>query len=415
MVEGLQLLVYDRERTGLIADVSDMAQQPRQEVTEGPYQFTFTIESEDRGAPDLAILSQYFDDWPMAYLEARFEDVVCWGGHISEMTLDTPWYSKTISTRNLANSIKSEYTDEYSGETRYTSWRTDYESVNLYGRMERIIKFGGKPSAMLEDDGSIKLTDDGDRYTEVHAAEDYELARAAYPSLDDMSFSTTKGDDLASLTVRADGRTVFADTTLVSNGWITDPATGVELRPIPAYPYAEDFEVGSETTVGAEILRLIRLSESKAGWLYPVYIDDNDTMTSAGVEQPMGLWTRVLELARLRNQAGEFYTISVSPDGGVEYRRMDMGPDYLFLEDKGLVRLDGTAPTWTARPGIVQVDGRTISLPRTFMPRQDMVYMERATMAEGYDYAALSMRDVSAADLRRDVEANIRQMDRNKR
>jgi hypothetical protein len=280
----------------------------------------------------------------------------------------------------------------------------------MFGLSEKTIDYDGKASAQLNDDGSIKLRDPADpssRYTEVHAAVDAELARMAWPQMADLSFADSATE---SISFELDGMTTLADGTMVADASVAGKKVG-ELRPA-GYEYDEEFVVGSETTVGDEIRRLLAVSNHH-GWLHAVKVDDNDTLTSAGVQSSMGLWTRILQLARLRNQAGELYRLAVDETGGVVYELMEMEPDYLYFPQRGIVRMDGELPTWTARPGIAQLTSG-LPTPGTHMPRPDFVYMERVTMAEGYDYAVLSLRNETPEDMRRDLAANITRLEKHK-
>lgn len=416
MVDGLTLRVFSHDRTELLADLSGMAQGYRQEVTEGPYRASFDIAAGEQGA-DAAQFADWQNLFLGCYLEARHNGLVCWGGYVREIRHTTKEYASVLSIRDLANQIKALYTDEYSDQDRYTDWMTDYRSVARFGRMEGVLQYEGKVTAQLADDGSIKLLDESDpssRYTEVHGALDEELARMAWPQLSDLSFSTklTASDAADSLEIEADGMTVLADSKLVSDGLIASLGEGA-LRDA-GYAYPDGFIVGSETTVGEEIQRLVDVS-AFSGWLHAVKIEANDTVTSAGVDRPMGLWTRILQLAKLRNQAGDLYRLSVDATGGVVYERMTMDQDYLWLPGNGIVRMDGERPTWTARPGIVQLAGGGLSVPGTHMPSADLVYMERVTMAEGYDYAALSLRNETPEDTRRDYAANLRRLEKQRK
>jgi hypothetical protein len=409
MIDGLSLLVYSNDRADLVADFSTLAQGWRQEKTEGPYRASFELTAGKDGAD-----GTLFEGWQKSllgcYVEARFGGMPCWGGYIRETRHQGKKASSVLSIRDLANNVRAKYRDEYSGKDRYTEWATDWASVEMFGLSEKTIDYDGKASAQLNDDGSIKLRDPADpssRYTEVHAAVDAELARMAWPQMADLSFDDSATE---SISFELDGMTTLADGTMVADASVAGKKVG-ELRPA-GYEYDEGFVVGSETTVGDEIRRLLAVSNHH-GWLHAVKVDDNDTLTSAGVQSSMGLWTRILQLARLRNQAGELYRLAVDETGGVVYELMEMEPDYLYFPQRGIVRMDGELPTWTARPGIAQLTSG-LPTPGTHMPRPDFVYMERVTMAEGYDYAVLSLRNETPEDMRRDLAANITRLEKHR-
>jgi hypothetical protein len=412
LTEGLTVVVTSRDGSEFIADLTDMAQDVSQEWTEGPSTASFEVVAGEQGASE-----DLFDTWwngaLMARVEIGFEGRVCWSGYISRMERVAEGMSATISIRDMANAVKAKYKDEWNGKTRYTAWVTNADAQERFGHFERVIEFNGKAKAMLNEDGSIKLRDPEDpssRYTEVHKAVDAELKYAAGPTLEGVEFDTF---DAPSIRFTAVGEATIANTVQVSDGWIADNGDGMTLRSRgEAYP--DGFAVGSQTTVGDEILRIVQVCQHN-GWLYPLEIEDNDTMTTAGVETPMGAWDRILELAALQNQAGEFYRLAIEPDGGVIYRRMGYEPDYLYLKGAGFAKTDLSLPTWHARPGIVNFGNEHISLPGTHMPLPNLVYMERVTMREGYDMAAVTMRNRTPGDTRRAYETNLQRLKRAKK
>lgn len=405
------MVVTSRDGSEFIADLTDMAQDVSQEWTEGPSTASWEVVAGELGASE-----DLFDTWwngaLMARVEIGFEGRPCWAGYISRMERVAESMSAIISTQGMANAIKAKYKDEWNGKTRYTAWVTDAHARERFGHFERVIEFNGKAKAMLNEDGSIKLTDDNPpkRYTEVHKAVDAELEYAAGPTLEGVEFDTF---DRPSIKFTATGEAAIANNIQVSDGWLAENGDGTTLRARGTL-YEDGFGVGSVTTVGDEILRILQVCEHN-GWLYPLEIEDNDTMTTAGVETPMGAWDRILELAALRNQADESYRLEVQPDGGVIYRRMSYEPDYLYLKGAGFLTPDGSVPTWHARPGIVNFGNEHISLPGTHMPQPNLVYMERVTMREGYDMAAVTMRNRTPGDFRRAYETNLQRLKRAKR
>jgi hypothetical protein len=174
---------------------------------------------------------------------------------------------------------------------------------------------------------------------------------------------------------------------------------------------------GDETTVGDEIRRIVAAVNYNGGWLYALDIADNDTVTAAGVSGNVGAFDRLIELAKLRNSDDEFYRLRITDDGGVVYEKLDTDPLYLrFPAPRGIEFLDGTTPTWTARPGIIKyVDTAAgASLPDTWLPDRRLSFIERVAMREGDKVATFGPRDVTAEDIERAIEANMRWLESRK-
>ena len=108
------------------------------EHMEGPYTASFVIES-GQGEVDDKGLWLWFDTRLMTEFACQYEGTEQWRGVIWEMQLEIDGELHIKSMDNMYNAVKVKYTNT-SGNPIHTGWFTNDESIEQYGRKERIIQ-----------------------------------------------------------------------------------------------------------------------------------------------------------------------------------------------------------------------------------------------------------------------------------
>jgi len=286
---------------------------------------------------------------------------------------------------SFANADASKYTvdpnDDY--------FVTDSQSIALYGRQEVSLSSSGSDGEALE------------------------YALASITRLPDMNYYeiSPRGEQDAQLRVSAVGNMVVANKILL---------LGDRLRYHPDYTEynwgdpPSDPALTFDWSVSDEIRRIVEVVNETGGWLYVIKIDENDTQTRVGTSSAQGAFDRLRELSQLRDTEGNWFVLSVTPDGGVTYEKMVMRPDYLLTTyEQGITRPDGTTPTWDARPGLIEMIGGALGppSPSSWLDMAGYIPIERTSMRDGDEFAAFHRREISVTDEFATVQANIRWID----
>jgi len=367
------------------------------EHIEGPYIATFAFETGVGGVDDGG-LEHWFDTRLMTQFATKYDGREVWRGFVWEMTLEMGGEVRVKSMADMANAVKTLYTNT-DGDPVHTGWKTHEQSRTNYGTKERIVR------------ASSESLEEAEERAEV------ELQYSASPYASAITYQETKRHRLL---VKVAGRMVVANNVQI----MTDTLRVIDQiddTSDPLYDYSgpnddnRSGEVGDTTTVGDEVRRLILVVKYSGGWLYPLSLDANDTATVVGVSSNVSAFDRLLELAKLRNSDGRFYRLSVANDGGVSYKLASEDVAYLrYPLPRGLENPDESKPTWGAKPGIIKyvdVFGGP-ALPVTQFSDRRLTFYPRTVMREGADVAEFLPRDFGAADIYGALDANKRAIER---
>lgn len=368
------------------------------EWQEGPQKASFVLETGKNGVTDSG-LRAWFERRIMWQVVTEFEGRQVWNGYIWELELEYNGVHYRKTMQNVANAILISYSND-EGELQYLTddddnrlWVTHPESILLYGRREKIININTE-----SDEEALERAN-----TEIkYSASPYTVP----PTWRDQENGDTKRANR--LTVTCVGRH-----SLANNIQLLQKAIRLtEAHRLANIENSDTYAYRNETTVSAEILRIVELVQEIGGWLYPLNIAaTNDTPTRMGVPSNAGSWDRLLELARLRDTTERFYRLYVEPDGGVVYLPFDETPDYfLKLEPTRIEYADKTVPTWQGKPGIVRVIDSQFgpSLPDTWLTDRRNIFAERTTMRDGDKVASFHNKEYDVADYYASIEANAR-------
>lgn len=338
-----------------------------QEIEEGDKRATWYFEDVDPRA-----LRAWFDNRLMWRIDARHDGDVVFRGYIWEMELWLDGLRLRKSMADVANAVLVEWTD-LAGDTYRTDWYEHEESINQYGRWERVVQ----SNSVVEDEAIGRALG--------------ELQSQASPYMEPPEIVEVDRPRLA--------------------------VTAVGLGEVANHEHLIPPEDGTadETTVSAEVARVVE----ESSWLYALDIatidPQYDRATAAGVSRAQGITDRLRELAAVPDIQLNNYELRITSDGGVIYRVLDKTPRYYaYPPPRGVERPDGKKPTWDARPGVIRfVDTqRTPALPETFLDDSSLTYASRTTMRQGMAAAAFSGKRQTAADIWRAIEAERRWRER---
>ena len=387
---------YNRDGS-LIESLTAGVSEYQHEHIEGAYIASFSLVSGD-GSIDDDRLRHWFDTRLMTEISTVFDGREVWRGFVWEMQLELNGELGVKSMENVANATKTRYTNT-SGNIVHTGWKLHPTSIETYGRKERILSVSSESLEEADERANVELQ---------YSASPYNTAIAEIDSEDNVLRVTLVGRSIAAnniiLIADSELRDIADDDEVIDS---TDPRYAISL-----------LGYGDGTDVGTMIRRAVEVAYYNSGLLYALDIADNDTVTLAGVSSNIGVYDRLVELAKLRDSDGNFYRLRIRNDGGVIYEQFNEHVDYLrYPAPRGLELPNGDKPTWEAKPGIQKrVDASVgIPLPDTWLSDKRLTFYERAVMRDGDKMASLHARSYDAADTIRAIEANRRWIEAAKR
>ncbi len=167
-------------------------------------------------------------------------------------------------------------------------------------------------------------------------------------------------------------------------------------------------------TVGDEVARIVDLINYHSGWLYPIKIADNDTLTKVGVSSTTGAFDRLVELTKLTNSNGDRYQLQITEDGGVVYDVYDETPRYMLqTAEIGIRNYDNTIPKWDAQPGIVKSVAGWAGpiLPTSWLGDNTLIPIERTTMRQSDEFASFYSRTIDVVEMENALYAHLRSLE----
>lgn len=350
-----QLLCYSPERALQGGNFAPSTQRYEHEWLEGPYRASWTFQAGQNGITrdDLLV---WFNERMLYEVDEIWQGALTWRGVIWSMELVLNGMAVQTSADEFANAIKIQYTDPETNAPDHTGWFTHDESIARYGRFERIIAI----QSYSQDEAEQRAAD------ELRWRSSFFSQAPAY---------VDAGSD--TLTVTAVGRIVQANCIYL----LREAATK------------------TPTTVSAELARLVEACDwLEAGWI----AETNDTLTLEGVTDNTPIWDRMVELARLADSEGNLYRLRVDTEGHVFYEQMTADVDYYrYPQPPYIRRVNGSEPTWDARPGIIQHIGEQggAPLPDSYLfDDRSLTLIERVSMRAGAAAASFLLRQVTPVD-----------------
>jgi hypothetical protein len=385
---SLSFRVYNRDGT-FKGSPNKGVREYQHEHIEGPFVASFSLISGEGDVTDTS-LRAWFDSYLMCEFAAIYDGAEVWRGYIWEMQLELDGEMRVKSMEDMANAIKCRYTNG-SGDVVHTAWQEHDESIELYGRRERVVTSSSENSDEATERAAAELQYNASPFTQAVAYVDTDANRL---------FVTCVGRQVAANSVQ-----LLSDNDLQDRWGIDEPdATD------PLYDLYQ-LDNGDDTTVGDEMRRIVEVVKENGGWLYALDMATNDTETAAGVSSNAGAFDRLVELAKLRDSDGNFYRLRLTNDGGVIYEQFSETVNYLrFPAPRGVEKRDGNKPMWDARPGIIKyVDvAAGAALPDTWLSDRRLSFAERTVMRDGDKVATFHHRDLDSTDIYRAIEANQR-------
>lgn len=366
------------------------------EHMEGPYIASFVLQAGEGDTTDADLL-RWFDSYLMYQWSTMYNGTEVWRGYIWEMQLELNGEVAIKSMEDMANATKCRYTNA-DGDVIHTSWYTNTEAINRYGRKELVV---------------TASTESGDEATERAQTE---LRYKSSPYTTPVAYRETTSNRIM---VTAVGAMVAANNIVqVADSTLRDVVEDGTVLSEDDYLYQfQQTDYRDAVTVSFEIKRIIATVNYLGGWLYELDVEYNDTDTLASVAQNTGSFDRLYELSRLRNSDGDYFRLMVTNDGGVIYREFTETVDYLrYRAPRGLERPDGSKPTWGAKPGIIKrVDSSGgVPVPNTWLSDGRLSFAERVVMRDGDKVATFHGRELDPTDIYRAQEANRRWIERDR-
>lgn len=356
-----------------------------QEHTEGPYMAKFTFQSGEGGVDDNG-LKGWFRNRLMTEIAAMSEGVEVWRGYVWEMELELDGKIRVKSMADMSNAVKGRYTNT-GGDSITTGWYVNDESVTRYGRKEKVVSSSSSSGDEALERAGAELQYSSSPYTKTIVRVEPE-------------------ENVLRVTLA--GRIVLANNIILLADALRD-AVG-EDDPGP-------FVYNTATTVSEEIERILTAVNYNSGWLYPLDIQENDTVTFSGASSDIGAWDRIVELGRLRDSKGVFYRLQVTNDGGVIYRPYVEVEDYIhYPGSRGLQDLMSEVPTWGAKPGFIRdLDDRSgAGMPDTWLNDSQLSFYERTVMRDKAVVAEFHGKDLDVGDVYGAMETNRKRMEKPK-
>lgn len=409
-----ELAFIGASRAGdVYGEFTKAVQAYRHEWQHGPYKASWRFEVGD-GIVKKSDLQHWFNDRLMSQISTHYKGAEVWRGFIGKMIMNLDGQMVTQDVMQMKNAVKCsfKYTDANDLiSTGWTAWHANLDSLERYGNFEYALNLNLKPDQIMDivDGQALGRREDPGHptrpsapITEPDARADWEVAHYSTPLVD-----WGPGDpDRDYIEFTAYGAMALADKILLSDGpfayfidvlpWQLDDIISTnanELRQVAADSDYADTEYGDEITVTNEILRLLDVIAYQAELygsdqlLFAREIAENNRLTVAGVASPVGVMTRLNELAKLRDLNNEYYEIRIDCDGGVTYAPVSTTPVYnLYPAPRGLKIGSGdVTPTWDARPELIRVMDTSMvhHLPDTAYGDGALRKQERVTMRDG--------------------------------
>lgn len=385
---------FDGDITSAISDLE-------LENVEGAYRASWSFDGEQISEGGLRA---WFYNRLMYQIKIIYGGQNVWSGYVWEMELLIGKLSFKRSMTEMANVLAATYSSD--GDLAYVEfdgsasdlpsgtsvdendsvWLSANESVTQYGRHEQVLDSNGSV------DEAKNLA-----YTGIGTIPDPFNRSIVY-----------KPQDKSVLRITAVGRMVIVNKfKLLSE----------RLRYHPNYEDLswEDTERKNiDWTVGDEVARIVDLINYHSGWLYPIKIADNDTLTKVGVSSTTGAFDRLVELTKLTNSNGDRYQLQITEDGGVVYDVYDETPRYMLqTAEIGIRNYDNTIPKWDAQPGIVKSVAGWAGpiLPTSWLGDNTLIPIERTTMRQSDEFASFYSRTIDVVEMENALYAHLRSLE----
>lgn len=140
---SLQIFTPLSRGLSFVADLTTVKQQYRHTIRAkgGYWTCNFNLE-----IPEKAKIN-FFNKYIGYHLKETIGGVITWEGLIWEMQISYMGITRKISMSEVANAILVTYIDENDDERKSTSWYTDTNSINTYGRIEKVLYIDTATSA----------------------------------------------------------------------------------------------------------------------------------------------------------------------------------------------------------------------------------------------------------------------------
>ena len=438
-MEGLTFKSH-RRNGDHVGEFTTAVQNYRHEWLEGPDNAYWKFVADNESVRNRDLL-HWFDRRMMTQVRVLFRGSEVWRGHIGYIQLNYDGAILTKDVRTVANAAKCQFSYEDSTGVigkAYTNWHINEASLADFGEFDIVLKHNGRADGKTEyNDGSWDLIRDPDTNAPIIVPDDIAssyVARHASPFT--QQIAPGRREEANSITFKALGAIQLADYILLSDGplaygidrqpWQLDDADFDPSKALRSVGSSSDYgtvEYGDQIMVSDEIHRIVDMVNYTSGLygeplLFARHIEENDRVTIAGVDSPIGAMTRLRQLADLRNNSNEYYQLQVDIDGGVTYSRINTTPRYyMYRPPHGLRTAGGHVPTWEARPEFIKiVDAAFVEyLPDTWLGDGSLILPERVTMRDGAEQAAFGPLEKTEADFDSALDANQRRVKRAKK
>lgn len=361
-------------RGGVIGDVTEIAHELQIERAEGPIQATWILDYKEM-EPDknYGLFRSWFGSRMLYPISVTFNNYQAWYGRIFEMELSLDDRIIKASMQKMANTIIAQYSrkdGDTANDVLYTDWVEDQVSIDIYGRRESVINVNteSEDEAIARAKGMLK--------------------RLHRPHMSPPQFVKVEKPNLRC--------------TAVGNAQLANGLLLLRDR-VRYHPDYADISNGDDTTVGAEIKRIVDFIDYQSGWLYVIDIAANDTPTKIGVPSTVGAWDRVKELALVPNQNEQEYELLVEDDGGVIYQKKNVTRAKYFVMPypKGIERTDGETPKWDAVAESLKVLDTSlepVALPDGLYSDPSIIQVDRVIMQDGREVAEFYNKEVDGME-----------------